>query len=253
VNKQSRYAELTRLGRQQVLRRVVPMIAPLAVANSVWIWPAIHSCSYQTGGLLADALGVGQSRLVPEYSFLDPRGLGSLDGQLLSEVEPVIRAGDQSSSLWKPPRGFDGTPNESVQDVMVRVRQVLSITETQFDEEMIVFVAPDSSVLSILQAAVQGIDLRDHWKLAYRCVPACPSMFTARTKKGPLKAGLTYPGTCRWPDLCVTLVTQCSIKCNVPSCVWAQAAICATTLMRCQRWNLDVANDDAADRVKHDC
>jgi broad specificity phosphatase PhoE len=86
----------------------------------------------------------------------------------VSKVQPILHAGDSSSPLWRPPRGYDGTPNESVQDVMVRVRQVLSIMETQYDEELIVIVAPDTQVLSILQSAVQGIDLRDHWSLAYR-------------------------------------------------------------------------------------
>jgi broad specificity phosphatase PhoE len=65
--------------------------------------------------------------------------------------------------------GYDGTPNESVEDVLVRMRQVLSITETQYDGETVVFVAPDSSVLSVLQAALLGVDLRDHWGLEFRC------------------------------------------------------------------------------------
>ena len=65
--------------------------------------------------------------------------------------------------------GYDGTPNESVEDVLVRVRQALSIMETQYDEGTVVIVAPDSNVLSILQAALLGVDLRDHWGLEYRC------------------------------------------------------------------------------------
>ena len=36
-----------------------------------------------------------------------------------------------AAAEWRPPRGTDGTPNESVSDVLVRVRQVMSITETQ--------------------------------------------------------------------------------------------------------------------------
>lgn len=65
--------------------------------------------------------------------------------------------------------GFDGTPNESVQDVLVRARQALSIMETQYSEELVIIIAPDSTVLSVLQAALLGIDLRNHWQLAFRC------------------------------------------------------------------------------------
>ena len=59
--------------------------------------------------------------------------------QMTNESEPGFDA------------GTDGTPNESVADVIVRVRQVLSITETQYNSATIVFVASDSSVLSIMQ------------------------------------------------------------------------------------------------------
>lgn len=51
----------------------------------------------------------------------------------------------------------------------MRVRQVLSVIETRYDDETIVLIAPDSTVLTVLQAALLGIDLRDHWTLAYQC------------------------------------------------------------------------------------
>ena len=212
VNKQSRYAQLTSLGKRQVVKRVAPALERMLGTNPAWIWPSINSCSYQTAEILTSVLGLGQSRLVPEYSFLDPRGLGALDGQAMADIRPMLQQGDASSELWRPPRGvfcadarsdagpcamsmlrmlscqlscqrstrvqqlvagragYDGTPNESAQDVLVRVRQVISITETQYDEETIVFVAPDSTVLTVLQAALLGVDLRDHWALFYECV-----------------------------------------------------------------------------------
>ena len=61
--------------------------------------------------------------------------------------------------------------------MLVRARQAMSVMETQYDEELVVIVAPDSTVLSVLQAAIMGVDLRDHWSLSYRCArtPAiCP-------------------------------------------------------------------------------
>lgn len=47
--------------------------------------------------------------------------------------------------------GVDGTPNESVMDVMVRVRQLLSILETQYLGDTVLIIAPDSYNLSVLQ------------------------------------------------------------------------------------------------------
>ena len=58
--------------------------------------------------------------------------------------------------------GTDGTPNESMQDVLVRVRQLLSITETQYTGQDVLIVAPDSFTLSALQAAALGVDLTEH-------------------------------------------------------------------------------------------
>lgn len=55
-----------------------------------------------------------------------------------------------------------------MQDVLVRVRQTLSVMETQYSEELVVIIAPDSTVLSVLQAALLGIDLRNHWQLSFR-------------------------------------------------------------------------------------
>jgi hypothetical protein len=58
---------------------------------------------------------------------------------------------DMESAFYRPPPYVDGTPNESVQDVLVRVRQLMSILETQYQGDQVVIVSPDSDNLSILQ------------------------------------------------------------------------------------------------------
>lgn len=110
VNKQSQYAELTSLGKQQVIKRLTPSLASLTENASAWLWAATNSSSYQTAEILAATLELGRSRLVPEYSFLDPRGLGALDEKPFAEVLPILQQGDASSALWKPPRGQSYTP-----------------------------------------------------------------------------------------------------------------------------------------------
>ena len=69
-------------------------------------------------------------------------------------------ASDNISPDMKPPPISDGTPNESVADVFVRVTQLMSILETQYSGETVVIVSPDSDNLSILQAGLIGLDLR---------------------------------------------------------------------------------------------
>lgn len=69
-------------------------------------------------------------------------------------------ASDNISPDMKPPPISDGTPNESVADVFVRVTQLMSILETQYSGETVVIVSPDSDNLSILQAGLIGLDLQ---------------------------------------------------------------------------------------------
>jgi len=76
------------------------------------------------------------------------------------EMVVQIYASDGISTKIKPPPIDDGTPNESVADVFVRVTQLMSILETQYAGDTVVIVSPDSDNLSILQAGLVGLDLR---------------------------------------------------------------------------------------------
>ena len=69
---------------------------------------------------------------------------------------------------WTPRAGTDGTYPESANDVLVRVRQLLSITETQYTGADILVISPDSDNLSVLQAAALGYDLRAHPDFAFK-------------------------------------------------------------------------------------
>ena len=62
----------------------------------------------------------------PRLSWHTHRGVGSLEGLSWDTASQQLREGDALSSSWRPRRGTDGTPNESSQDVLVRVRQVLA-------------------------------------------------------------------------------------------------------------------------------
>ena len=60
---------------RKVVRETAPALRALGACSSgsCWLWPSITQRAYQTGEILAALLGIGRSRLVPEYSFLDPR------------------------------------------------------------------------------------------------------------------------------------------------------------------------------------
>jgi broad specificity phosphatase PhoE len=79
-----------------------------------------------------------------------------------------VYASDSISPDIKPPPISDGTPNESVADVFVRVTQLMSILETQYSGDTVVIVSPDSDNLSILQAGLIGLDLRRHSSLFFQ-------------------------------------------------------------------------------------
>jgi broad specificity phosphatase PhoE len=89
--------------------------------------------------------------MASRYSFLDARGVGALEGLRLGTVYQQVFDGDQQDANWHPPKGYDGTPPESAADVLTRMRQLLSVTETQYTGEDVVIITPDSDTLSILQ------------------------------------------------------------------------------------------------------
>ena len=54
-----------------------------------------------------------------------------------------------------------------MKDVFVRGVQLISKLEAQYYGVTVILVAPDSDNLSILQAGLTGVDLRQHYQLAY--------------------------------------------------------------------------------------
>ncbi|KAK1280180.1 hypothetical protein QJS04_geneDACA002854 [Acorus gramineus] len=167
VAKTSVDSGLSEEGKEQTLAAAVSLRRAGACDGSCWIWPSITQRAYQTAEIIAAVNGIDRSHIVPEYSFLDARGLGAFEGQSLDSVSEVY-ASDSISPNIKPPPMYDGTPNESVSDVFVRVTQLMSVIETQYSGDTIVIISPDSDNLTILQAGLIGLDLRRHRELSFR-------------------------------------------------------------------------------------
>ncbi|KAL8457752.1 hypothetical protein ACS0TY_035571 [Phlomoides rotata] len=150
---------LSEKGKKQTIRAALDLKSMGACEGNCWIWPSITQRAYQAAEIIAAVNGIGRSHIVPEYSFLDARGLGAFEGKKLESVSEVY-ASDSLSPNIKPPPMNDGTPNESVQDVFVRVTQLMSILETQYSEDTVIIVSPDSDNLTVLQAGLVGLELR---------------------------------------------------------------------------------------------
>ncbi|CAL9084325.1 unnamed protein product [Musa textilis] len=146
-------------GARQTARAALELKRLGACEDSCWIWPSITQRSYQAAEIIASVNSIDRSRIVPEYSFLDARGLGAFEGRNLGSISEVYES-DSLSPDNKPPPVDDGTPNESVADVFVRVTQLMSILETQYSGDTVIIVSPDSDNLSVLQAGLVGLDFR---------------------------------------------------------------------------------------------
>ncbi|GAB2269860.1 hypothetical protein Dimus_004780 [Dionaea muscipula] len=166
VAKTSVDSGLSRNGKNQIVKAALELKEMGACDGSCWIWPSITQRAYKAAEIIASVNKVDRSRIVPEYSFLDARGLGAYEGKALESVSEVY-ASDIISSAIKPPPTNDGTPNESVADVFVRVIQLMSILETQYSDDTIIIVSPDSDNLTVLQAGLVGLDLRRHRDLSF--------------------------------------------------------------------------------------
>ncbi|KAI4336130.1 hypothetical protein L6164_014698 [Bauhinia variegata] len=166
VAKTSVDSGLSETGKKQSIRAAFDLKKMGACENSCWIWPAITQRAYQTAEIIASVNGINRSLIVPEYSFLDARGLGAYEGKSLESVSEIY-ASDSISPNNKPPPIDDGTPNESVADVFVRVTQLMSILETQYSGDTVVIVSPDSDNLTVLQAGLVGLDMRRHRDLSF--------------------------------------------------------------------------------------
>lgn len=126
ATKQGTGAGLSELGKRQVAEGALPMAAREACGGGCFVYYGTVRRSEQIAAAIGAAAGLSQSRLIPEFSFLDPRGLGALEGGQLAAVTDEVSAGDASSPLYRPPMGTTGTPNESLGDVLMRVTQLVS-------------------------------------------------------------------------------------------------------------------------------
>lgn len=148
---------LTAKGREQVIEATKEMI-DIDFSPS-FIWTSNTERSYETAKIVAQELQLGQNRIIPEYSFLDSRSMGTYENSNAEAAYEAVHEQDRKQGInYKPPPNNDGTPSESVTDVLVRGNQLVSTMESMYSGENILIVSPDSENLSILSAALYNED-----------------------------------------------------------------------------------------------
>jgi broad specificity phosphatase PhoE len=94
---------------------------------------SLAASAMDTTSIVKDALKVGQNRIIPEFTFMDPRAIGKWDMMSASETKAAVIALDELEAGTdgrggRPPPNEDGTPNETLQDQSVRLVQLISGT-----------------------------------------------------------------------------------------------------------------------------
>jgi broad specificity phosphatase PhoE len=180
---------LSDTGRQQVQNGAAKILNDPSHIPSIFKYSLAAHCM-DTADLLKQELNVGESRLVREFVFLDPRAAGKWDGLPLVPTEEALWAldvecagidgtgtraradsssnADHSSTPPPPIRAFcdprpppndDGTPNETLDNSVTKLRQLLSGLETQYSGETILLIFPDGTGPALLMCCLAGIPL----------------------------------------------------------------------------------------------
>ena len=125
----NREAALSGAGLDQV-RAAAAVMAENGIAPSV-VKYSLAASAIDSADVVKEELLIGQNRMVPEFTFMDPRGIGKYDMMSIAEVKPAIVALDATEAGpegrgGRPPANDDGTPNETLQDQSIRLRQLMS-------------------------------------------------------------------------------------------------------------------------------
>lgn len=177
VKKLSTANALTPKGREQAVAAALEL--ERIDLTPTFIFTSNTERAYETATIIARELRIGQNRIVPEFSFLDARALGEYEGTDVKAALAQVHANDEKfGPTYKGGRAPDPTttttieatdpassvpvpvevPTDSVNDVLVRGRQLLSTFESLYSGEQVLVVSPDSDILSILSAALTSPD-----------------------------------------------------------------------------------------------
>jgi len=137
---------------------------------------AYHSLAangMDTGDFIARKLQMGREKLLPEFTYLDQRGAGLWNDSEDSIIKPaiwaldVLEGGDRGMN-GRPPPNIDGTPNETLNDQFVRLRQFLSLQESRTAGDVILVIFSDGTGPALLSCMIAGIPYKDCHALEFQ-------------------------------------------------------------------------------------
>jgi hypothetical protein len=110
---------------------------------------------------------MGRDQLIPEITFLDPRGVGKWEMVNRADVLPAVWAMDVDDAgpygygyygaAQQSPPSEEVTPRETLADQSIRLRQVMSNLEAQYSRDTILLIFPDGTGPALLSAMMAGI------------------------------------------------------------------------------------------------
>lgn len=103
---------LTKRGVAQGLQIAGVLEEKFGLGPGAWIWYSQNNAANETAHLIGASLHVRNEQIVPEFSFLDARGVGAFEGQPVGVTEKEIARIDALSVNARMAPGEDGTPNE---------------------------------------------------------------------------------------------------------------------------------------------
>ena len=117
-----------------------------------------------TANIVATEMQVGRDKLIPEYTFMDPRGIGKWDRRHISVVENAVFAMDEMEAgnlgqSGRPPKNDDGTADETLGDQVVRLRELMSLCEGHCSGDTILLIFGDGTGPALLTALITGFPL----------------------------------------------------------------------------------------------
>jgi len=166
----NREAALSELGAEQI-RKACRMISDDNVRPTI-VRYSLAAASMNSADIVGDELKVGRDSLVPEFTFMDPRALGKWDMLPLDSTEAAVWAMDNDEAGTdglggRPPANEDSTPHETLADQVVRLRQLISVLETQYSGDTVLLIFPDGTGPALLECMMAGIPLNKVHEMNY--------------------------------------------------------------------------------------